>query len=674
MNSQQFEYYQNTLAVRAGWLYGQGNIMSKSNYKQLCSRGWLNVLRRGCKGTPALVEYESIPDRFKDVIVGEFGDPKQLTSKNAFLDILEYDQKAADFFNSFILDNGKNLPTENIEEYIANSIILNGVQDFLALKNSKKGALGGKRRNIWDKISHSIQTLPRSTYPHSLPKNTRRLKQKLQDYRAEGYETLIHKGFGHKNSEKINDAAKAWVLSRWADRVDKVANYGQLWAEYNAKAPAEGWKPLKDEQALYLYLNNEEIKHLWYGNRYGEKVSKEKYTYHLTTKMPTMRDSLWYSDGTKLNFWHLDEDGKPTTSQVYEVMDAYSEVFLGFHVSKSENYEAQYYAYKMAVQVAGQRPYEIRFDNQGGHKKLTTGNFLNNLSRLSIKSQPYNGKSKSIESAFGRFQKQQLKRLWFFTGQNITAKMQESKSNREFIQANIHNLPTLSEAIEAYKKCRNQWNLAKHHNTGVSRLSMYQTSVNPKSEPISMFQMVDLFWIERPKPIMMSAYGLSFQEKNVKYNYMVYDTNGLPDIDWLVKNVDKKFVVKFDPDDMSMVYLYENTTKGLRFITEATTKVEVQRNKQEQNPHDSEYIAKVIELNKQRRVTTQNQIDTIQEEHGMLPEQYGLNSPKLAGIKDERAERKRQRNARMADSDKVNSNKVLSIVDESDDESVYDII
>ena len=70
---------------------------------------------------------------------------------------------------------------------------------------------------------------------------------------------------------------------------------------------------------------------------------------------------------------------------------------LGFHISSTEDYEAQYNAFKMAIGFAQHRPYEVKVDGQGGHSKLKSGNFLNKICRLAIKSQPYNGKSKSIE-------------------------------------------------------------------------------------------------------------------------------------------------------------------------------------------------------------------------------------------------------------------------------------
>jgi len=96
--------------------------------------------------------------------------------------------------------------------------------------------------------------------------------------------------------------------------------------------------------------------------------------------------------------------------------------------------------------------------------------FFQKLSHLAINTAPYNGRSKTIESAFGRFQSQVMHKLWFFTGQNITTKKEESRPNMEFILANKENLPTLDEAIKQYKECRAEWNAAKHFKQVLLRL------------------------------------------------------------------------------------------------------------------------------------------------------------------------------------------------------------
>jgi hypothetical protein len=85
-----------------------------------------------------------------------------------------------------------------------------------------------------------------------------------------------------------------------------------------------GWKIISTAKTIYNFIYDEKIVSQWWGYRYGELKSKEKFSYQHKTRLPGMRDSLWYSDGTKLNYYYqyLDKSGKRQigTLQVYEVM------------------------------------------------------------------------------------------------------------------------------------------------------------------------------------------------------------------------------------------------------------------------------------------------------------------------------------------------------------------
>lgn len=660
-----FEYHQNILCVQGGWLYREASIMTESNYKKLRSK-YFKVLRRASRNTPALIDFDSIPERFRKIIIERFGDPRATTKHIHFKDYLVYDTEAQEYFANYTLDSGDALPEKNIKEYVANAIILNAIHKLVNNATARRKAIGGSKSKIWNKLADIIQDLPKHTYPHSLPKNVRRLKDRQKRYLAEGYESLIHKNFCNKNSEKINDDAKLWLLSRWADRVKRVATVAQLHREYNLRAVEYGWKPLKEQTTIYNYLQTNE--HLWSSHRYGELKAKEKFTYFHSTKMPSMRDSLWYSDGTKLNYYYIDDNGNVATCQVYMVMDTFSEVFLGYHISKTEDYWAQYFAYKMAVRNSGYKPYQIGFDNQGGHKKLENGDFLTKVARLAIKTQPYNGKSKTIESAFGRFQQQYMKQDWFFTGQNITAKKAESKANNEFIMANKKDLPTLAEVKETFKRRVQEWNEAPHHKTGEPRISMYRNSENPQAVEIKPFDTVDMFWILRDKPVTVSPYGVQFTEKRTKYNFMVYDRDNMPDFDFIAENSGKKVWIKFDPEDMTMVYLYTKDELGLRLLTPATTKIEIHRNKQEQEAHENEWIAKVNEANKRKRIERHQQMEQILADHNATAEDYGLQTPKISGVKSTYKKNKNGSTSDIGEVLKEESN----LVPVSNDGSIYD--
>jgi hypothetical protein len=81
-------------------------------------------------------------------------------------------------------------------------------------------------------------------------------------------------------------------------------------------------------------------------------------------------------------------------------MDAYSEVFLGYHISEGR-LRGGYWAFKMAIQASEHRltKYHWRVPVT---RSFHSGGFFDKISHLAIKTQPYNGKSKTIESAFGR--------------------------------------------------------------------------------------------------------------------------------------------------------------------------------------------------------------------------------------------------------------------------------
>ncbi len=643
-----FEYYNNILCVNGGWLYGGGQIMSKPNYKALLRRDKITRLCVGGNGRKSWIAYESIPDRFKEAIKEVIkGDPYEKVKYIVFRDYIEDDYKAETFFRDYTLENGEALPDSTQREYTDTAKVLNACHVIVSSVIIQR-KFGGKKQ-VWERLAKAIAHLPGHTYKCKLPRNPRILKQKYLAYKGikltkryniEGYEGLIHGNFLNVSAQKLNEDACRWSLARWSNQVDKCVNLAQLHSEYNEIADDKGWKYIKDEKTFYNFLYNEEIQPLWYGHRYGELAYKEKYGYQFKTKLPTMRDSLWYSDGTKLNYYYLTENGKMATCQVYEVMDVFSEVLLGYFISNTEDYTAQYASFKMAIQTAGYRPYQIAHDNQGGHKKLKSGDFLTKVARVQTATKPYNGKSKTIENAFYRLQSQFLKRDWFFTGQNITTNKQESKANMEFILANQASLPSLDEIKAKYAQRRREWNEAPHPLTGKPRIEMYLDSQNKATKKVELWDMVDLFWITRQRQTTCDAQGVSFTEKKAEYFYMVYKEDGMPDIDWLEKSIGKKFTVKFDPDDTSMIMLYEDTPLGLRFVTQAETKKEIHRGIQEQEEWEASYIHNVINANDAKRIERRDEMEELLAEHGMTAEQQGLRIPTIKGLERRKKGRK----------------------------------
>lgn len=595
-------------------------------------RGIELKMRRGGYTNESIYAFEILPKRYRDAYIKQFGDLRKGTKTSSFLTKIKFDDKALKFFGTHLIDTGKHLPDDVIRQYANEASIFNALADRKAELEHGRARLGRRLTGFWSTALDDIDNDEiYERYPHQLPTNVRSLERKFSRYIKEGYDGLISQKYGNTNPIKITEEAGKWLIARFATPINKVTE-PQLYDEYCQKAKENNWPDIKSYVTIYNYLHRPDIVPQWAGARYGELYYKQNFLRQHRTVLPELRDRLWYADGTKMNLHYLNNDGKMETCNVYEVIDSYSEVLLGYHISPTEDFEAQYHAFKMAIKFAGFKPQELKIDNQGGHKKLMTGEFLSKIAGLSIPTAPYNGQSKTIESVFGRFQRQYLHREWFFTGQNVTATKQESKANNEFILANKNNLPTLTEVKEIYRKRRDEWNNAKHHKTGLSRIDTYRTSTNPGSVKVEIWDIIDLFWMTTKEPSTYRNNGIEIQVKNVKYAYEVLTIDGQPDRDFYNTNIGKKFFTKFDPCDMSLVKLYEKDSQGrMRFVADAQPYITVNRAIKDQEPGDASFIRKQELANKDQRLKAQINIEDLMEEYGLHPAQHGLKMPKPKG-------------------------------------------
>ncbi|MGP1436252.1 MAG: kinase [Phocaeicola sp.] len=638
------EYFNKIVCVTFDELTsGKDPVIKLGTLKSLQYRKRVDIVSRGGgEGNIVLYAYTSLPERYRIRFEQKYGAPDELIKEQYMKDRLQIDDEARRYYEDYRYDKGGELVSlteKKKEEYTLNASVLNELITILNDRTGYRKALGGSTHKVWKTIIGTADRL-RDSYGHTLPQNTARLRDKINQYKKEGYPCLISKKMGNANTLKITEEMGKMSIALKRSSVP-VYTDAQIFEEINRMAKEKGWKSLQSIQSLRAFLHRPDIEPLWYDAVYGELKAHQRYGRKNKTKLPTMRDSLWYGDGTKINLYYKDYDkaGKPVvcTTQVYEVIDAYSEVFLGYHISDSEDYEAQYNAYRMAVQVSGHKPYELVHDNQGGHKKLQNSHFFDKIvGYVHRTTAPYSGQSKTIESVFGRFQAEILHKDWRFTEQNITTKKDMSRPNLERIEANKDKLYTLAELKVAYAAARKEWNESKHFATGVSRVEMYQNSVNPDTPAVGVLDMIDMFWIMTDKPSTYTDSGLKITIKKREYTYEVYEAPGVPDHEFLRKNRGQKFYTMYDPYDHTSVRLYKKDQAGeLRFVRTAEPYFVIHRNIQEQTKDEMAFIRRNIEANTQDRIERQVNARIIEQTHGMSMEQQGLIRPKLKGEKNE---------------------------------------
>lgn len=626
-------------------------VISVSYYRKLTNEAKLQFAQRGGNGRRALIIYDKLSSRIREKYDAAYPNAEQ-EMKEQLKDILASDMirpdsAAARYFREYELPNGSRITDVLQDKYVLNAQVMNELICVEGTTRSLHSKLGFTHADVvWNVVLETCEKLHK-TFGHTLPRSKDRLQRMMRQYRKDGYIALVSGKVGNQNTRKIGIKEGRLLLKLRRSKFP-VYTEDQIFKEYNRRAVESGFNILKSENSVRNFLFEPSVMPLWYASVHGELAFWQKYVSQLKTEMPMMRDALWYSDGTKLNLYYkgYDENGKEKmcTTSVYEVMDAYSETFLGYDISPRENFHSQYRAFRMAIETAKVKPYEIVNDNQGGHKKLAAKGFFKRFCTMHRTTMPHHGQSKTIESAFGRFQSQILHKIWYFTGMNITANKQNSRPNMELIEANADKLPTLEEMKAIYAECRREWNESAHPASGMARMDMYHESDNPLTAPVTELDMIQMFWLPTDKPVTYTAQGIRFTLKNKKYEYEVYDADGHRDDAFALKNIDRKFHVMYDPQDMTLVELWEPVAGGMRLVAQATPRVSIKRSIQERKQEHEQtlWMREQLDKNKALRAAMVISLEDFDIAQGIAAEFNGLVTPKPKGISKKDMEQYRE--------------------------------
>jgi hypothetical protein len=207
------DYYENILCIEGGWLYGDGDVMKKSTYDSLVARGKLTILRNGGgKDRPALISYDSLPSQYRKIVDLKVGNVQKVAKVGQFMQAIIPDNDAAKYYYNFKLPDGRNLPESRIREYVTNATLLNAISRILSKRMSRLKANGKGLTRAWEDIASVIEQL-KDEYPHTLPSNYRRLRDRHETYIRDGYIGLVHKGYCNDNSRKVSADMERLILS-----------------------------------------------------------------------------------------------------------------------------------------------------------------------------------------------------------------------------------------------------------------------------------------------------------------------------------------------------------------------------------------------------------------------------------------------------------------------------
>lgn len=446
------EYYNNILTVEAGWMIEQG-IVSKCNYDALSRRGDIKVVRQGCRNTPALVAFDSMPDRYKRAVAERVGDVRQAARKNVLEGLIEHSQAATEYFDSYMIDDDRHLPADKRREYYTNAVVLDAVKRMMESRNAKRKALGNRATRFWEEISESVLALDTNKWPHTLPSNARSLERKYNRYVADGFDSLIHKAYlnGSKNAAKVADEnQKSMLVTLMSD--PRNLDNAQVAKLYNMVSEQMGWKKIT---ASAVAVWRDKCDDLIYARRHGSEQYRAGREMQVKRSAPSRPLLFWTMDGwdVELMYQHKPEKGATTYHNrltMVVVLDACCKYPIGFAVGKNESPDLIREAMRDA-----ERETQRLFGKMYRVGQLQSDHFaMKNLSptyeAVADKVTPArvkNAKAKPIERWFNYFNKKYCQMQTNWSGFGITSR-KELQPNTEFITKYKKDFPDFAGLVK----------------------------------------------------------------------------------------------------------------------------------------------------------------------------------------------------------------------------------
>ena len=408
--------------------------------------------------------------------------------------------------------------------------------------------------------------------------NARVLRRRIADYAAQGNIALVSNKIGNQNTAKLTDQIKLYLRLLYR-RHNRLA-FTDILRLLEAKVAQMGWeyKPITAD-TVANYLKQPDVKMACATERYDKREWER--LFHVTVKRsaPTHPHDLWVMDGTPIELYWW--DGKKFRREsVFLVIDASTWAVLGWCFG-TESKETILLALRHAYRRSGVMPLQLQLDHSSGAWNAAMIAWYKQTIQYVTPAQVGNAKAKVVEAWFSHFHLRVLK-VHFdgFAGMNVTAKNPDNRSHYEWLKANRSKLPQSREAcIAQIEQAFGIWN--QQHKVAIGKTAPQTPHSRLQAVPhrarlLCLEEEMSLFWLWRMDGDEVKQYtygqsGIRFDLHQTRYEYRVYNADGQTDIDFWTNHAGGKFKVKYDPDDMSMIALYD---KDERFVTLAQTTIE----------------------------------------------------------------------------------------------------
>lgn len=542
-------------------------VMSESYCKKLIHNGILRKSGRGCYSSPVMIEFDSLPPKYREQWVAIHGDPKKSSEEKTFISRLKPDPKAVEIFTVYRYDGNKKLPEDVIRKYCNDAMIFNTLHEMIEQNRTARNKHGKGQTGIWEWALGVVDSV-REFYPNTIPNTAITLRRKYDKYLSEGHYSLIHAGYGNDNKYSFkNPIGEALMMQLCCHGnnlgAPQIAQTYNIWAKGNDEAPVS-------ERTVIKFQHDREIDIMYH--RDGKAKFRDKYDRVINRTRPSAPMMLINSDDNDIDLLfiserHVVKKDKTTGEQkvhtivdkffrfkIYVVLDVHCNYVLGYAVGDCNSNDLVKRAYRNAMQHVRKMTgsyylwHQIVADKWSWKEMLP---YYQSQATTTL-AETGNARSKPIEAFFGTSWHKALKEHLFYCGNNNQAK---TKMSPEWIQQHEKYRPMKHEGyaiiarhIETMRKM--EWGKSGKTCESVWLENFNKSEVSRERE-ISTETYLSIFGQEHSRPNNVTNKGIEITINGEKIRYDI-PKNIYRDV------VGRKMQVVYGPEDLSEILVKDD--------------------------------------------------------------------------------------------------------------------
>ena len=521
------------------------------SYKKLCTKKHVPIVvrRGGGPNCPALINWELLRPDIKDRYMKKYKvDPKTAAKPYGLRTLLKTDYDAIEYFAQYTLADGRHLPEDTQQLYVANANMLNAL---LQLSNDRSGlikALGGSTNGVWPQLAETA-TLLKAETGHNLQGNPIRLKQEVEVYKQTKYAGLISGKWMNANAAKVKDTQQQATLRQLLRKHNNLDNE-QIRSLYNIVAENMGWKTV-DAKTVANYRIKWELD--TYSGRKGANAFDNNLAMQVKRSAPGYPLYYWTADGwdVELLYQAAEMDSKGNTRTTYHnrltvvvILDPSVKYPIGYAIGTHETPELIKAAFRNAIthtkELFGDY-YKVLQLQTDRYSMKSLMPIYEAISEKFTPARAHNAKAKVIEPYFNRLNKKYCQLLPNWSGFGI-ATGSAKQPNTEYLNKIRHSFPDEFGCHHQISKIIEQERSLLH----AKYTALYHEMPADDKKPLPLGRFLYVLGETTGFTNRLSAPGLVVTLNGEKREYDTFDIG-------FRKHANVDWTVHFNPEETSQV-------------------------------------------------------------------------------------------------------------------------